>query len=196
MKRGTSGSRHRARAARRTVIALASVGALAASSCAEPPREPSTARPAVASASLSSASSAATIAEDDARTGARKTAGRCGIAGAPRCAAGYQCIDDPADGCDPRVAGAAGCPGVCAAVACGGGTGCASGYDCVDDRADKCDPDEGHARCPGVCVESMALHRCGGTNGRSCPSGERCVDDVADDCNPRVNPTCPGLCVR
>ena len=166
--------------------------ALAASlvGCPEPPRDP-------ASSSATSTSAKAGAAPSTSASGAgaagEKIGARCGVVGATLCPAGYHCMDDPSDDCDPRKGS---CPGVCAAAACGSKAACASGFECVDDPADACKPDEGHESCAGICVEGRALVRCGGVAGRSCPDGFRCIDDVADTCNPKLNPTCPGLCVK
>jgi hypothetical protein len=157
--------------------------------CPEPPRDAAT-----APHPSTSASSTASASRDDSHTGAlAKIGGRCGTVGASLCPAGYHCMDDPADDCDPRKGT---CPGSCQAIACGPKSSCASGFECVDDRADSCKPDEGHEGCAGVCVEGAALTRCGGVSGRNCPSGYHCIDDVSDTCNPKLNPTCPGLCVK
>ncbi len=79
-----------------------------------------------------------------------------GIAGIP-CERGYECVDDPADDCDPSTA--ADCIGICIPAGppgpprCGGFAGetCPDGFECVDDPADDCDPTQGGADCGGLC---------------------------------------------
>lgn len=79
-----------------------------------------------------------------------------GIAGI-ECKRGYECVDDPGDGCDPSTG--ADCGGICVPVPppgpprCGGIAGviCPVGLECVDDSADNCDPANGGADCGGVC---------------------------------------------
>jgi hypothetical protein len=101
------------------------------------------------------------------------------------CPAGYQCVDDPRDPCDPRYHGAH-CNGLC--VAQGAST-------------DVCDP-AGASRCAAYqtwdargcrCVDNAI---CGGPSGRPCPSGYQCVDDPRDYCDPRRHgASCTGVCV-
>jgi hypothetical protein len=107
-----------------------------------------------------------------------------GWAGRP-CAAGYQCVDDPRDACDPRAHGAH-CNGLCVA----GGT-----------SPGGCDP-SGASRCAAyqtwdlrgcACVDNPV---CGGPSARPCPSGFQCVDDPRDYCDPRRHgASCGGVCV-
>ena len=76
-----------------------------------------------------------------------------GIAGIP-CDAGFTCVDDPTDSCDPTKGGAD-CGGICVAPkTCGGiaGIQCDAGFTCVDNPNDGCDPAKGGADCGGICV--------------------------------------------
>ncbi|MFV8755191.1 hypothetical protein ACNOYE_31975 [Nannocystaceae bacterium ST9] len=79
-----------------------------------------------------------------------------GIANFP-CPAGFSCVDDPNDDCDPKRGGAD-CGGVCVEseplLFCGGIANfpCPEGFACVDDPDDDCDPKLGGADCGGVCV--------------------------------------------
>jgi hypothetical protein len=79
----------------------------------------------------------------------RKTCG--GFAGF-KCDEGQNCVDNPADSCDPQNGGAD-CPGICDLAFCGGigGFQCANGLTCDDNPIDDCDPSSG-ADCGGVCV--------------------------------------------
>ena len=138
----------------------------------------------------------------------------CGGLAGTLCAAGYDCVDDPSDSCDPAHGGAD-CIGICVAPShdggtttsdagyrgCGGFTNiqCPAGETCIDDPRDNCDPNAGGADCPGVCSEatpgpaadagapttSDAGYRgCGGFTNIQCPAGQTCVDDPRDNCDP------------
>lgn len=102
-----------------------------------------------------------------------------GIAGLP-CPPGYECVDDPSDGCDPALGGAD-CWGVCrptgltnpcAAILCAEGTHCCP-------------------QCGGICVEIgiacdqfqafCAETRCGPN---WCGPGEWCCNESCGSCVP------------
>jgi hypothetical protein len=81
-----------------------------------------------------------------------------GIAGI-KCDAGFTCVDDPTDSCDPTKGGAD-CGGVCEKQkTCGGiaGLKCDAGFTCVDDPNDSCDPAKGGADCGGICQKNTCV---------------------------------------
>ena len=108
----------------------------------------------------------------------------CGGFAGRRCPAGYHCVDDPRDSCDPRGSGRD-CVGMCIA-----------GNEQQPPAPPACRPvactrfttwDQNACRC----VENP---RCGGFAGRGCPAGLACVDDPRDSCDPRRGADCPGIC--
>ncbi|MEO5726212.1 MAG: hypothetical protein ABI134_33330, partial [Byssovorax sp.] len=82
----------------------------------------------------------------------------CGGIAGTACAAGFICVDNSSDGCDP--ASGADCSGFCVEEAtnppqqCGGFANlqCPKDLTCVDDPGDNCDPTNGGADCIGICV--------------------------------------------
>jgi hypothetical protein len=93
------------------------------------------------------------------------------LCGATTCAAGYDCIDDPSDDCDPAEAGV--CPGRCLPAAtgknCGGiaGLQCKSGEWCDFDGCGgidalgNCRPQPTVIDCPPVSTSSCLHPICG-----------------------------------
>ena len=142
--------------------------------------------------------------------------GVCTTCGGKRgllCPNGLNCVDDPADDCDPKEGGAD-CTGFCRVCKtgmvagecqfCGGFAGlkCPAGLLCVDDPNDNCDPNKGGRDCGGICVQPRKEKKgvcqfCGGIANIKCPEGFVCVDDPNDMCDPtRGGADCGGICIR
>lgn len=81
----------------------------------------------------------------------------CGGFAGIACPGGLECVDDPADDCDPANGGAD-CGGICAppepAQFCGGFANiqCPEGFECAENTEDGCSPENGGADCGGICV--------------------------------------------
>jgi hypothetical protein len=132
---------------------------------------------------------------------AQEFAACSGVAGTP-CAAGFACVDDPNDSCNPKSG--ASCSEVCVEETanppqqCGGfaNISCPKGLSCADDPTDDCDPWNGGSDCGGVCVDAANAQFCGGIGGLTCAKGYSCVDDPTDDCDPQHGADCSGICVE
>ncbi|KAF2101797.1 hypothetical protein NA57DRAFT_35466, partial [Rhizodiscina lignyota] len=113
----------------------------------------------------------------------------CGGLLGKQCDAGYDCLDDPSDDCDPSKGGAD-CIGICTpSKTCGGFVGkpCADGYYCYNSNSQCTD-------CFGTCVKTGGS--CGGFTGKPCPKPLVCVDMKGDGCDPKHGGAdCPGVCV-
>ena len=173
-----------------SLSALFAATMLAAAAC----EGPDTSREANAPRGATSASGPAVVAFTPVvHVGGELHLDRCGGKDSASCPSGYECVDDPKDGCDLKTSHGE-CQGFCVGRSCGAsGEGCASGYRCVDDPADDCVPKAPGEVCPGICQASQ-LELCGGIEMKRCPIGMHCVDDSSDGCNATIDATCPGVC--
>ena len=152
----------------------------------------------------------------------------CGGIANIQCAAGFTCMDDTRDNCDPNNGGRD-CSGCCVRLVipenslsaaasvdtctmCGGiaNIQCAAGWTCMDDTRDNCDPNNGGRDCSGCCVRLVIPEKsssaaasvdtctmCGGIANIQCAAGFTCMDDTRDNCDPNNGGRdCSGCCVR
>jgi hypothetical protein len=115
-----------------------------------------------------------------------RRANKCGGFAGITCAAGYECVDDPTDTCDPANGGRD-CIGNCKKKTVSTGTD-AGGADSGTSTSDA----GSTAHDSGVTPSNT----CGGFAGIPCPSGQMCVDDPNDTCDPdHGGADCGGICV-
>jgi hypothetical protein len=139
-------------------------------------------------------------ADDGAGPGKQKDPGKgdalliCGGLAGMVCPAGYECVDDPTDTCDPEQGGAD-CLGQCRPEpppACAGKMGLPCPDDdqvCIDDPGDECDPDNGGADCIGICVTACEAI----TSSIECEAASQC-DYFPGPCLMYCQPSDPGCC--